>query len=155
MHLLSKGYYVLVGCSSTPTFLYVEQPASSHFGILGSQTPADLPCMVRASALWLFPCCTQASFGKLMSCGILTTGLRLLLWFVAPLHRWAFISFLNMLKLFFIAWGTDLVGMGRLLSRLGIHDPWTVAQSWAVQEYDFPSHLLPCHFLYSFAALVV
>ena len=41
------------------------------------------------------------------------------------------------------------------LSRLGIHDPWTVAQGWNVQEYDFPIHLLPANFLASFASLVV
>ena len=40
------------------------------------------------------------------------------------------------------------------LSRLGIHDPWTAAQGWDIQEYDFPTQLLPASFLSSFAALV-
>lgn len=41
------------------------------------------------------------------------------------------------------------------LSRLGIHDPWTASQGWLIQEYEFPTQLLPVSFLSSFAALVV
>eukprot|EP00435_Cladocopium_sp_Y103_P044302 s412_g12.t1 len=41
------------------------------------------------------------------------------------------------------------------LSRLGIHDPWTASQGWSIQEYQFPTQLLPASFLSSFAALVV
>ena len=115
INLLSKGYY---GLGTLPPPLCNLRSSSSHFGILGSQAPADLPCMVRPSALWLFPCCVQASLGKLMSCGILTTRLRLLFWFVAPLHRWMFILFLNMLNQV-------------VLYRLGARTWWEWVDPWA------------------------
>ena len=36
------------------------------------------------------------------------------------------------------------------LSRLGLSDPWTIAQEWQLAEYIFPSNLLPSTFLNAF-----
>ena len=40
------------------------------------------------------------------------------------------------------------------LSRLGLLDPWTQAQQWHIEEYDFPVNLLPARFFSSFASLI-